>query len=184
MIIYLQDPQKTEAATLLVKSGVQLWQKPQDAGPMDTWDQININPLERVDGLLLEITKADAQINYLLAQAILLQKETLCFFEKSNPPRPLLMYLRRKNVPRSIQIKSYCKNNLKDTLYKFVKSIKPTLQIAEVPNIKYTLRMTESLENYLNWKSQHGKINKADFIRDNLKKIMEEDQDYFKWRNK
>ena len=180
MIVYFSDRQKTKAEQILNSQGVLLWQKSSSAGTIDVWNTAEGNHLEKIDALILEITEPDSQINYLLAQAILLQKSTLCFFKKNNPPRQLLTHLRKKNVPHCIAAKSYVDNNLADVIIAFIKTLKPTVELSNIPNIKYTLRMTEALENYLNWKAKQTKINKADFIRDNLKKMMEEDEEYRK----
>lgn len=180
MIVYLFDPLKTNAASIITGFGVELWQKPQDAGSFEIWDQMGVNPLEQIDALLLEITNSDQQINYLLAQAILLQKNTLCFYKRSSPPRQLLMYLKRKNVPHCIQLKAYTTNSFSHVISDYLKSLKPAIVFSEVPHIKFTLRLTESIENYLNWLSKKKKINKADYLRELLKKLMTEDEDYNK----
>ncbi|MFH0819310.1 MAG: hypothetical protein V1898_04910 [Patescibacteria group bacterium] len=181
MIIYLFDQQKTALSDFLNQSDIELRQKSQDSGNIETWDQMGMNPLERIDAMILEITETNSQINYLLAQAILLHKNTLCLYRKNNPPRQLLLYLKKKNVPRCLQVKAYSEAALKDLFLKFVKNIKPHIQIAETPHIKYTLRMTENIEKYLNWKSKQAKLNKADFIRDEINRMAEADEEYNKW---
>lgn len=184
MIVYLFDPNKTDIAAFLNQSGVELWQKPQDSGNIEAWDQMGMNPLEKVGAIVLEVSSIDQQTNYLLAQAILLQKDTLCLYNKAKPPRQLLMYLGKKNVPKCIQTKAYTEKGLQGLVQKFIKTVKPDVEIDEAPNIKYTLRITSSIEKYLNWKSRQDKINKADFIRDNISKQMRKDEEYRKWLKK
>ena len=51
--------------------------------------------------------------------------------------------------------------------------------INEVPSIKFTLRITPSLERYLQWKSQETGLSKADFLRDFLQKeVIDKDSQY------
>lgn len=180
MIIYLLDQQKTPIASLLSQKDIILWQKPQDSGNIEIWDQQGINPLDRVDALVLEITEPTSQSNYLLAQSILMQKNTLCLYKKARSPRQLLAYLHNKNVPKSIEIKAYTDNTLKDLVFKFIRNIKPDLELEEKPHIKYTLRITDYIDKYLDYKSKVEKIDKASYIRNLIKKQAQEDKGYNK----
>jgi hypothetical protein len=163
---------------------LEIWRKPQDVENLEVWDSLGRNPLERVDAIVLEISKNDSQVNYLLAQAILLQKNTLCVYKKNTPPRAFLMYLHKKNVPRCIQFKAYNDKTLQSVLHNYLNHLKPSIALEEVPYIKFTLRITDSIEKYLNWKSTQQKKNKADLIRDDIKKQMDEDAQYKKFLQK
>ena len=184
MIIYLFDPTNSKVNTYLNQGGIEIWRKPQDVENMEVWDSLGRNPLERVDAMVLEISQINPQVNYLLAQAILLQKNTLCVYKKANPPRAFLMYLHKKNVPRCIQFKAYTDKALQGIVHNFLKHLKPTVALEEIPYIKFTLRITDSIEKYLTWKSKQQKKNKADLIRHDIEKQMADDEDYKKYLQK
>lgn len=184
MIVYLFDPVNSKAGHYLDQGGLEIWRKPQDVENMEVWNSLGRNPLERVDAMVLEISQINPQVNYLLAQAILLQKNTLCVYKKASPPRAFLMYLHKKNVPRCIQFKAYSDKSLQSLLHNFLKRLKPSIALEEVPYIKFTLRVTDSIEKYLNWKSRKQKKNKADLIRDDIEKQIEDDEEYKKYSQK
>ena len=45
-------------------------------------------------------------------------------------------------------------------------------------NIKYTLRISRRISDYLNWKSKKVDMPKADWLRNKIKDVIERDDDY------
>ena len=45
-------------------------------------------------------------------------------------------------------------------------------------NIKYTLRISGKIADYLNWKADNKNVKKADWIRDQIQQIMQDDAAY------
>ncbi|MFH1781150.1 MAG: hypothetical protein ABH835_00840, partial [Patescibacteria group bacterium] len=111
MRLYYFSKTESDIPSIIQNAGVDLWQKPQDAN-LSIIDETGLSFLEQVDGLVLEITEADPQINYFLAQAILQRKPTLCLYQKNKVPRQLLVYLNQKNIPKEIVTKAYTEKNL------------------------------------------------------------------------
>lgn len=138
------------------------------------------NALERVDAIILEISYPADELHYLLAQAIVLQRPTLCLYPKNREPYEITSYLSKPNVPKSVQLKAYTKTNLRDVLHKFLHGIDKTVVLEETPNIKFTLRLTPAMEHYLNWLCRYKKVNKADYLRRVLKQDAEQNEDYQK----
>lgn len=51
----------------------------------------------------------------------------------------------------------------------------------DLPRRKFTLRITDAIENFLHYKTHNTKLSKADYLRGQIEKLMEDDkgwQDY------
>lgn len=181
--IFLQDPLGLGLAARLKQNGLEVWQSMADISPLLS-DQPGFNALEAVDALILEITKPGAQANFIIAQAILQQKPLLCLYQKNREPRELLNYLQRKGLPKSLIVRAYTLNNLSDILLSFLQILGIKRDNSEKPNIKFTLRITEHLEHYLNWQAAHRKMSKADYLRYLLEQWIIDDEAYQMARKK
>ncbi len=134
--------------------------------------------LEHVDAIILEISYPADELHYILAQAIVLGRPTLCLYPKNREPEQVLLHLNKPGVPKSVQKKSYTSTNVREVLGKFLNSIDRTVTLQDIPNIKFTLRLTPAINHYLDWLARYQKINKADYIRQLLKDNAEGNQDY------
>ncbi len=175
--VYLQDPIKSGAGELVKASGITLWEKVEDVD-LTSLNGGGLGLLDKVDGIILEVTEPSDQLNYILAQAILQQKPTLCLYQKNKEPRYLLSHLKRKGVPKGIQIKAYTQNTLNSLVNKFLQDLGDISEVSDKPNIKFTLRITEKIEKYLDYKSKKGEVNKADYLRQLIEKEINKDDDY------
>lgn len=143
-----------------------------DASQVDTF-------LDRVDAMVLEITKPDQQVQFLLAHAILAQKPTLCLYGKNQPPRELLKYVKKGKPPRPIKTFSYTDGTIERSVANFIITHDPEKQeFDDIPSIKYTLRLTPRIERYLEWYSETHQTTKADRIRELLENAADESDDY------
>lgn len=149
-------------------------------GEADLNWETGIAVLAQFDCFILEITNPDQQISYFLAQAILMKKPVLCLYQKNNPPRSLLMFLKQKHIPKFIQIKGYLENTLANILANFLGSISDNVGDLETPTIRFTLRLTPHLDKYLSFAVRGKKITKADYLREMIKKQMDSDQEFLK----
>lgn len=137
--------------------------------------------LRSVDFLILEITESNPEVNFLLAQAILQQKPTLCVYKKNREPRDLLNYLIQRGTPKCITAHAYFRGSLSKVINRFLASVAELPQeIDELPSIKFTLRLTPKVDRYLDWKSKKMHRTKADLLRDWLRLKMDEDVDFQK----
>lgn len=135
--------------------------------------------LDEVDFLILEITKPTQVMNFILAQAIIAQKSTLCMYAKNQPPRNILSYIKKRSAPRSVKTFSYTERNLSSTVERFVQLHDPrTQEHDDHPSIKFTLRLTPHIERYLSWYSESHDISKADHIREILTQKAKENDQY------
>lgn len=142
--------------------------------------EAGLSVLGQFDAFVMEVTEVDQQISYFLAQAILQKKPVLCLYQKNKSPRSLLMFLKQKNIPRSIKIKAYTDSSLSKTVMDFLYSIEGRVEEIEIPSIRFTLRLTPQLDKYLNFVTQGKKITKADYLREMLKNKMTENSKFQK----
>lgn len=134
--------------------------------------------LEHVDGIILEISYPADELHYILAQAIVLGRPTLCLYPKNREPKEVLWHLGKPGVPKSVHTRAYTSTDIREILDKFLKSIDQTIRLQDIPNIKFTLRLTPAIEHYLDWLARYKKINKADYIRQLLKDDADKNIDY------
>ncbi|MBI2410753.1 MAG: hypothetical protein HYV32_02590 [Candidatus Kerfeldbacteria bacterium] len=135
--------------------------------------------LDQVDLLIIEITKPNPLMHFILAQAILADKPTLCLYAKNQSPRLLLKYIRKKATPKPVKTFSYMETSLAEAVNHFIGMHDPLRQEHdEAVSIKYTLRLSPRVDRYLTWRSEKQKMNKADFIRELLARKAKEDRKY------
>lgn len=138
-------------------------------------------PLDRVDAIVIEGSDPNPEIGYLLAYAIA-QKKPLLYMTLRGKTRfnPLATFERNHKVPSSIVMVHYDAKSIEKVLLDFLGRL-DTLEVAELPSIKFTLRITPSIERYLEWKTRNTKISKADFVRNILTdEIIAKDEAYKK----
>lgn len=148
----------------------------------DDLEKINMtgeNLLDKMDGLVIEASTADSEIGYLLAYAISQKKPVLYLYEKRIASKGNLLYISKKNTPPFVFIKPYqVESDLQKLVGQFISSIE-TGERFEMPTIKFTLRITPRMENYLNWKSRRIGKKKADFLRKMIdEEIIKKDTGY------
>jgi hypothetical protein len=136
--------------------------------------------LHHVDGIVIEATAPDSEIGYLLAHAILQKKPTLCLYQKGAQIKKTLSHLGQK-IPSFIIVKPYQKNDLESIIVDYVKLFGIDPEYSDVPNIKFTLRISQKISHYLHWKTHNTKNTKADFLRGMIQDIIEKDEKYKKY---
>lgn len=129
---------------------------------------MGVGMLGNFSAIILEVTEIEQQTSYLLAQAVLQKKPTLCLYQKNKIPRQLVVFLKQKHIPKCIQIKSYSKDSVSKTIFDFLKNIDSEISEIEVPSIRFTLRLTPSLDEYLTQAADKAQVSKADYLRDLL----------------
>ena len=136
--------------------------------------------LNHVDGIVVEATAPDSEIGYLLAHAILQKKPTLCLYQKGAQIKKTLGHLGQK-IPEFIIVKPYQKNELENIITEYVKLFGMDPEYSDVPNIKFTLRISQKISHYLHWKTHNTKISKADFLREMIQEVIKTDEKYKKY---
>ncbi|MFH1598027.1 MAG: hypothetical protein ABIB97_03065 [Patescibacteria group bacterium] len=140
--------------------------------------------LDKMEAFIIEGSTPDQEIGYFLAYALSQKKPTLYLSEKSHQIKSTLKYLKSKSTPKFLQITTYSQKNIEEQLIKFLQLIKAG-KIKEIPSIKFTLRITPSIERFLHWKTHNTDKSKADFLRQDIEEMIKKDDKYQRFlRNK
>lgn len=133
--------------------------------------------MDEMNAFIIDGTESSSDIGYLLALAISQKKPALYIYEKGTGSQDILKHLTSKKLPKTLQVKNYQKNTLEKTILSFLKTLKGE-EVKEIPCIKFTLRITPSIEKYLHYKTHNTKKSKADFLREYVERMMGIDKDY------
>lgn len=139
---------------------------------------ISDQPLAKVDAFIFRGKKLDTKANYLLALALAQNKQSLCLLPKEAVIDEALEILRNnKSLSKSLHIELCSESEIKDKLSVFLSKLdKETVR--DLFDIKYTLRVSSRINDYLNWKSKQENIKKADWIRNKIQAFIKDDQKY------
>ena len=137
--------------------------------------------LEYVDGIVIESSVPSTEIGYLIAFALSHAKPILYLTEHGSSLNKELESLGKdKNITKNLKIRYYDILSLEKNISDFVEIISGGKELKEIPSIKFTLRITPSLEKYLDWKSKKMSQTKAEFLRNLLNDIKKGDRGYRK----
>lgn len=131
-------------------------------------------------GFVLEMTYPNPQTTYLLAQAILQKIPVLGIYQKNNEPREFLSLLKQKKIPNFVCIKSYSRSTISHVLSQFLSILKSDSDKNQ-SNIKFTLRISPRIEQYLQWIARKQNSTKADYLREIVEDYMKQDNDFQNW---
>ncbi|MFA6307934.1 MAG: hypothetical protein WCS88_04175 [Patescibacteria group bacterium] len=139
--------------------------------------------LDRVDAFVFQGDKLDTKASYLIALVLAQNKEVLCLLPKGAKLDTSLKDLEADSkLAKKIHIELYSKDDLKEKILSFLKII-DNGSIRNLFNIKYTLRISGKIADYLNWKANKENIKKADWIRDQIQCIVQDDKEYQEFLN-
>ncbi len=137
--------------------------------------------LEKVDALVIEGTRPLPESGYLVALALAHKKSILYLVEKGASTNKNLMHLLKdKNTAKLINLVEYTEKSLDQEVLNFLQTVEKG-EGREIPSIKFTLRITPRIERYLYWKTHNTKISKADYLRNMIEGLIDEDKDYRKF---
>jgi len=134
--------------------------------------------MDKVDALVIYAQRLDAQAGYWLAWAVSKNKDVLCLLPEGSKLDTALEHLLTDQVAsKKLHLERY---QAKDVLEKVANFLETFGQenLAELYNIKYTLRLSRKINEYLDWKSVVTKIDKATWLRQNIQGLMEADKDW------
>lgn len=138
--------------------------------------------MDRMDAFIIEGTVAEPEVGFLLAHAMATKKPTLYLYQRGTVPE-IFQHLNRRELPKFIAVVAYQPDQLQKSILNFLHSVAGQT-IKEIPRIKFTLRLTGSQDEYLDFKTRNSKTTKADFLRDHLEGEMRNDTTWNAWRKK
>ncbi len=138
--------------------------------------QTNVPLLERMDAFLIEGSTNDPQVGFLLAQALAQGKPTLYLYRRGIVPQ-IFQHLSQKELPKHLHAVAYTETGLSKAVQAFLEQL-TGMKIKQVPRHKFTLRITDAIEEFLHFKTHNTKQTKADFLREKIEDWMESDSDW------
>lgn len=143
----------------------------------------NDTPLmNEMNAFIIEGTEAVPEVGFLLAQAMASKKPTLFLFQRGTVPE-LFTHVNRQELPPFITVIAYQPGQAGAAVREFLPSIADA-KVREIPRLKFTLRLTATEDEYLDFKTHNTKTTKADFLRDHLDRLSAQDQDWSTWKKK
>jgi hypothetical protein len=177
--------QFSEIIKLLSDAGITVMSNIEDENVTEfsEYDMEQINKsgevlLDKMDALIIEGSEPPAESGYLIALSLAHKKQILYLTEKGSAINKTLLQLQKgKESGRYLSLASYDKKGASDVVLKFIQSIEHGEQ-RDIPNIKFTLRITPKIDRYLTWKAKNKKLTKADFLREQIQQMLDLDQLY------
>ena len=119
--------------------------------------------ITKMDFLMVEGSQFSDDARFLIADAINKQKPVLVLYGKGRKLDESLKTFREdgKGI-RRLYFRNYTEGRLNEIFDEFIRDV---LFMLDKPSIKFTLRLTPSMDRYLGWKVQHTSMSKADFLR-------------------
>ena len=151
---------------------------------LDRMNQAGEGMLERMDGLIIEGSSYLPESGYMIAIALAHKKPILYLSDKTRPINKNLLHLRKnKDAAKLLKLESYIDANLEKIVTEFLQQVERG-EGREIPNIKFTLRITSRIERYLHWKTHNTSLSKADFLREEIEELIDKDEEYQKFVKK
>lgn len=131
------------------------------------------------DLLILDGGSSDTARGYLAALALAQRKPVFCFIPKGFPvPEVFEEIGESKELQKLFKLFFYTKDSLEKVTEQALQLLGAKI-MGEKPIIKFTLRITPSMEHYLEWKSSQTGLSKADFLRQQIQeKIIDKDEKF------
>ena len=140
--------------------------------------------LDKIDALVVHGHKFDSKTGYLIALSLSQNKEVLVLLPQGSKVDSTLHDLQQdKNFIKKLKVVFYKQENLEKSIIDWLQILDKD-SVRDLVNIKYTLRVSSKISEYLNWKSKQLKMRKADWLRQEIKEMMEQDKEYQKFLEK
>lgn len=137
--------------------------------------------LEKMDGVIIEGTNPLFEAGYLIALALAHKKPILYLCQKNkNIDKNFFRLSQDQATAQYFFPVYYSLPELEKVLGEFLQKIEKG-DGRELPVIKFTLRLTPRIDRYLSWKVNNTELTKADFLRDEIEKMIKGDKDYLKF---
>lgn len=142
--------------------------------------------LTHMDAILIDGSRPSSEVGYIVAFALSNKKPVLYLLERGLMLDSSLRQLEKdKHITGLLKINHYTDQSLEKIIRDYLEGVSEGTVLKETPNIKFTLRITSSIDKYLDWKAGETKKTKADFLRDVIcDDLIKKDEAYKKYRDK
>lgn len=134
---------------------------------------------DRIDAVIIYGADTKKDVAFVIAMALAKKKPILYLLPKGQEIDPTLAGLRNDiSMSKYFSFAHITSSSIEKHLLDFITDSEKQ-GMHEVPSIKFTLRLTPSMDRYLQWKSKQVGMSKADFLRQVvLEDVMKKDIDY------
>jgi hypothetical protein len=173
-----QDSDSKQIVSWLKKSGVQVMDN--SSANIRLQSSNSEQSFSKVDALVVHGKKMDAKSGYWTALALSQNKDVLCLLPQGSKVDEALSSLQADNtVAKKLHVVFYQVDDLQEKILDFLRLLDQD-SLRDLFNIKYTLRVSRKINDYLNWKADKLGVRKADWLRDQIQDIIKDDSDYKK----
>lgn len=130
------------------------------------------NDLKKIDYFILFIKNLDVRVMYITALAFLRKKKVIVLL-----PENIKVDMNWGYLINNSEFHFFNKNNLYEKVDKIISQLKQKTS-DDLFNIKYTLRLSGKISDYLNWKADKINLSGADWLRQLIQEHMDNDPDY------
>ena len=139
--------------------------------------------LDAMQAIIVEGTTPDPQSGYLLAYALAEKRPLLYLYQRGDVAPDVLRYLNLKDIPKFVIVATYRPDSLEKIVTQFLGGV-GDVKVREIPRIKFTLRLTQTIDEFLDFKTRNTKMTKADYLRDHIDTLIERDEEFQKYLKK
>lgn len=197
--IYLAGAKNKESRIPPVLDKIAALLKDSDAAVLSNIPELSINPLssaeinqaekegkvllDKMDAFIIDGSSGDSEIGYIVAYALFRKKHVLYLLPSGKDLDPALDHLSsRKEISPFFHLRHWTPQVLINHARDFIKLLSLEAGESEVPSIKFTLRITPKIDQYLTFRAKRSNAKKADFLRDLIEDEIKKDKFFNKER--
>ncbi|MCB9802792.1 hypothetical protein H6761_02100 [Candidatus Nomurabacteria bacterium] len=175
MVVYFYSQAKNEVSRAIL----QYLRKAQ----VETFSNLNANKpgdasLAQADALVIYGKNLAEESSYFVALAISENKPVLFLTDQQGIKNKALKSLGdNKNFKNKVEIKACAIKNINQILLNFLQKLDQDSG-RDIINVKYTLRVSPKMSDYLAWRAQTEGMPKADWLRSLIDQQLQKDKDY------
>ena len=134
--------------------------------------------LEEVDAVVVQGDDLGTEASYFVALALSQNKHVLFLLSKKSAINSTLKALQKnKNFSDRVHIMIFNQADLQQKVLDFLQVLDQDSG-RDIVSLKYTLRISPKISDYLSWKTKDAGQRKADWLRQMIKETMNKDQKY------
>ena len=139
--------------------------------------------LNEADALLIYSTTLDEESSYFVALAMSENKPVLFLTDNQGIKSKTLKTLKKnKNFLDKMEISQCDLQSVDELIINFLQKLDQN-SVRDMVSIKYTLRLSPKMSDYLDWKAKQVSMRKADWLRNLINKKIDKDKEYQKFLN-
>ena len=134
--------------------------------------------LPKAEAMIFMGQSLDERASYLLAFHLAQNKKVLCLLPSGSPLDAGLSGLKDSDsLSQRLSLEFYTAKNVLEKVSDFLKKLDQR-SAKELFNIKFTLRLSGKILDYIGWRAAKEKMPKADWLRLEVRKMLEQDEKY------